>query len=128
VRRRILAYDIALVLWAALWLVVGVLVHRAVVDLAGLSEPVVDAAAALEETAQGLRQVDEIPFVGEIANLPAIERDVRIAAASARASARESREDVEQLARLLGFTVALVPTLPLLALWIPVRRDWRRRA
>lgn len=126
--RRVYAYDAVLVAWTAVWLVVGLLVYRDVRDLTGLSEPVVDAAAALEETAQGLRQVDEIPFVGEVANLPAIERDVRVAAASARTSARDAEENVRRLALLLGLSLAFVPTLPPLALWLAVRRDWRRRA
>lgn len=127
-RRRVAIYDVALVLWTAVWLVVGVLVYRDVRAMSELSDPIVDAAAALEETAQGLSQVDDIPFVGEIANLPRIEQRVRVAARSARTSANESREHVARLAWLLGAAIALVPTLPLLALWIPVRRDWRRRA
>jgi hypothetical protein len=126
-RRRVLAYDLGLVVWAVLWIVVGVLVHNEVRNLAELSDPVVAAAAALEETAEGLNQVDDIPFVGEVANLPRIEQRVRVAARTARASARESRESVRRLARLLGISIALVPTLPLLALYLPLRRDWRRR-
>ena len=126
-RRRIAAYDVAIVLWTALWLVVGLLVHREVSALADASEPVVDAAVALEETAEGIGSIDEIPFVGDIANLPAIERSARRAAVSARVSARETRKGVERLAWLLGVSIALVPTLPLLAVYVPVRRDWRRR-
>jgi hypothetical protein len=126
-RRRMYAYDAALVLWAALWLVVGTLVHREVTALADASVPVVDAAAALEETAQGIAQLDEIPFVGEIANLPAIERSAREAALSARRSAVETNEGVKRLAWLLGGSIALVPTVPVLVLWLVVRRDWRRR-
>jgi hypothetical protein len=125
--RKVLAYDVALVVWTIVWLVAGVLVYRDVNELVGLSEPVVDAAAALEETAQGLRQIDEIPFIGEVANLPAIERDVRIAAVSARRSAREAEDNVERLAYLLAAAVAFVPTVPPLALWLSVRRDWSRR-
>lgn len=127
-RRRVAIYDVALVFWTVVWLVVGVLVYRDVRAMTELSDPIVDAAAALEETAQGLSQIDDIPFVGEIANLPRIEQRVRVAASSARASANESRDHVSRLAWLLGGAIALVPTLPLLALWIPVRRDWRRRA
>lgn len=126
-RRRVLAYDLGLVLWAALWIVIAVLVYRDVKSLAELSVPVVDAAVALEETAVGIGSINEIPFLGEVANLPEIERRVREAARSARSSAAESHESVERLAWLLGLSVALVPTLPLLALYLPLRRDWRRR-
>ncbi len=126
-RNRILAYDVAIVLWTALWIAVGALVHQEVSALADASEPVVDAAVALEETAEGLASIGEIPFVGEIANLPSIERSAREAARSARRSAGETHEGVKRLAWLLGGSIALVPTLPLLALYAPVRRDWRRR-
>ena len=126
-RRRVLAYDVGLVLWTVLWLVIGMLVYRDVRDLANVSEPIVAAASALEETAQGLRQIDEIPFVGDVANLPAIEREARLAARIARRSARETDETVKRLAYLLGAAVAFVPTLPPLALWLSIRREWRRR-
>lgn len=125
--RRVYAYDAVLIVWTAIWLAVGAIVYRDVRDLTGLSDPVVDAAAALEETAQGLRQIDGIPFVGDVTNLPAIERDVRAAAASARASARDAEENVRRLAIVLGLSLAFIPTLPPLALWVAVRREWRRR-
>jgi hypothetical protein len=124
--RRIVAYDVALIIWAATWIVVGLLVYRGVRDLAELSKPIVDASVALDETADGLAQVASVPFVGEAANLAEIEERVRRASASARRSARVSREGVRELAVLLGFAIALVPTLPLVAIYLPVRRDWRR--
>ena len=126
-RNRILVYDAALVLWTAAWLVVGLLVYRDVRDLAELSEPALDAAVALEETADGLREIRTVPFLGDVGNLEQIERRVRVAARSTRRSAHESREGIRRLAWLLAGSIALVPTLPLLALYVPVRRDWRRR-
>lgn len=126
-RRRILAYDLGLALWAAGWVVMGALVYDNVRGLAELSVPVIKASRALEETAEGLDRVASIPLVGDAANLDAIKVRVREAAAGARASARDSRENVRTLAWLLGVSIALVPTLPLLAIYLPIRRDWRRR-
>ncbi len=124
--RRIVAYDIALVGWAATWVVVGLLVYRDVRDVAELSKPIVDASIALDETADGLEQIASVPFLGDAANLDEVETRIRRASASARRSARETRQSVRELAVLLGFTIALVLTVPLLAIYVPVRRDWRR--
>ncbi len=126
-RARILAYDVGLAIWALVWIGMGFFVHENVRGLAELSVPVVKASRALDETAEGLDRISSIPLIGDAANLDAIRARVREAGVEARASARESRENVRTLAWLLGISIALVPTLPLLAIYIPVRRDWRRR-
>jgi hypothetical protein len=125
--RRIVAYDVGLAVWAVVWLVVGALVYRDVREVAELSKPIVDATVALDETADGLKQIGSVPFLSDAANLGEIEERIRRASASARVSARSSRESVRELAVLLGIAIALVPTVPLLVLYVPVRRDWRRR-
>lgn len=45
----------------------------------------------------------------------------REAGESAQESGAASRESVENLSVLLGLTIGLVPTLPLLAVWVPLR-------
>ncbi|MEP7334596.1 MAG: hypothetical protein ABI717_02340 [Actinomycetota bacterium] len=126
-RARILAYDVGLAIWALVWIGMGFFVYENVRGLAELSVPVIKASRALDETAEGLDRISSIPLIGDAANLDAIKARVREVGMEARASARESRENVRTLAWLLGISIALVPTLPLLAIYVPVRRDWRRR-
>ncbi len=127
-RRRVVTYDLLLLVWAGIWLAMGALVYDNVRGLGELSVPVIKASRALDETAKGLDSISSIPLIGDAANLDAIRARVAEAGREARASARESRENVRTLAWLLGISIALVPTLPLLVLYIPLRRDWRRRA
>jgi len=120
--RRLL--DAAIILWAAAWIVVGLLVAREVRGLADLSRTVTAAGYALHEAGSTLGTLEGVPFVGEDVGDVA-ERTER-AGRSARESGRSSRESVESLATLLGLSIALAPSLPLIALYLPMRLAWIR--
>ena len=120
--RRLL--DAAIILWAAAWIVVGLLVAREVRGLADLSRTVTAAGYALQEAGNTLGTLEGVPFVGEDVGDVA-ERTER-AGRSARESGRSSRESVESLANLLGLSIALAPSLPLIALYLPMRLAWIR--
>jgi len=120
--RRLL--DAAIVLWAAAWIVVGLLVAREVRGLADLSRTVTAAGYALQEAGNTLGTLEGVPFVGEDVGDVA-ERTER-AGRSARESGRSSRESVESLATLLGVSIALAPSLPLILLYLPMRLAWIR--
>jgi hypothetical protein len=123
-KRVTVVLDAIVVAWIVTCAVLAVWVSREVRSLAELSDTVVVAGSALDETADAIGRVAEIPFVGP--ELERIERDVRAAAASARLSGRTSREDVEWLAVLLGVVVGIGPTVPLLILYVPLRFAQRR--
>ena len=128
---RIRVYDAAVATWAVLWLVVAVLVANDVRGLTELSDTVVTSATALDRTAQGLVSVqqtlDAIPFAPEIADIEELRRAVARTAREARASGRSSKEHVERLALLLGIAIAVAPTLPVLAIYLPLRRTWQQQ-
>ena len=113
-------FDLGLAVWAATWFVVAGFVFVEVRAIGELSDSLVDASRALRGTADGLgqieREVEALPFVGQIAGVDRIQRSLRVAANDARASAREARASVTRLAWLLAVITGLVPTLPLLAL------------
>lgn len=127
---RVRIYDAALVTWALLWVVIAVLVAQDVRGLTDLSDTVVTSARALDQTAEALTTVEktlnDIPFVPEIRDIEDLRRAVAATARDARVSARSSREHVERLSLLLGFSIALAPTLPVLAVYLPLRRTWQR--
>lgn len=120
--RRLL--DAAVLLWAAAWVVVGVLVAREVDGLTDLSRTVTAAGYALEEAGGALRSLERVPFVGE--DVDDVGERTERAGASARVSGRSSRESIEDLSLLLGISIALAPSLPLLALYLPMRIAWSR--
>jgi hypothetical protein len=149
--RSVLVADLVVAAWSIVWIALGVVVAREVRQLNDLSETVVTAGQALDQTGDGLRGtsqglrevhralqvVESLPFVGrEIEenlegaadSLDDIAREVEETARSAEASGRSSKESTDDLSVILGLAVALVPTLTLLAAYAPFRSVRVRRA
>ncbi|HEX2045363.1 MAG TPA: hypothetical protein VHF23_07040 [Gaiellaceae bacterium] len=118
------ALDVAVAVWTAAWIGLGLWVAREVQNLADLSETVTAAGVALEEAGGALQSLDGVPFVGE--DVARVGERTERAGQSARVSGSSSRESVESLSVLLGVSIAVAPSLPLLALYLPMRLAWRR--
>lgn len=117
--RSLWAIDGAILIWAAAWIVVGFVVYHEVRGLSQLSDTLESASDAIDETGRALGNLRDLPFVGpDLGNLA---DRASATAASARASAEDSRKRAERLSIVLGFSVAVAPTVPLLALYIPMR-------
>jgi hypothetical protein len=124
--RLIHVLDAVVLLWVAAWVVLAVLVGREVRNLRELSETVVLAGVAVEDTGELVATLEGVPFiggeVGDVANR------VREAGASAQESGQESRDSTEDLSVLLALSIGLIPTLPLLGLYVPLRLAWTQDA
>ena len=116
--------NVFLLVWAAFWIALAAYTAYEVAALRRLSHTVVKAGTATESTGHALAVVGHLPFVGgRISHLAA---QAVAAGASARASGASTATTIDQLAVLLGVAIALVPTVPLLALYVPLRLSWRR--
>jgi hypothetical protein len=116
--------NVVLVIWAALWIGIATYTAYEVAALRALSQTVVKAGTATESTGHALAAVGHLPFVGgRISQLAA---QAIAAGASARASGASTVTTIDQLAVLLGIAIALIPTVPLLGLYVPLRLSWRR--
>jgi len=116
--------NVALVAWAAFWIGIAAYTAYEVSALRSLSATVVKAGAATESTGHALAALNGVPFVGsEVGRLA---QQAIAAGASARASGAASGSTIDRLAVLLGIAIALIPTLPFLSLYIPLRMSWRR--
>jgi hypothetical protein len=124
--RLIHVLDAVVVLWVVAWVVLAVLVGREVRNLRELSDTVVLAGVAVEDTGELVETLERVPFfggqVGDVASR------VREAGESAQVSGRESRESTEDLSVLLALSIGLIPTLPLLGLYAPLRLAWTQDA
>jgi len=118
--------DVLVVLWVALWVAVGIGVAREVESLNELAETLELAAGAIEETGTVLETIADVPFVG--GGVQELAERIEQTGVSARRSAAESRESVRSLSRLLGASVAVMPSLLLLGIYLPLRLLWRREA
>jgi hypothetical protein len=119
-----LAVDAAIAGWLIAWVLIGLQVGREVRQLTELNDTVVLAGGAIEETGDVLEEVGRIPFVG--APVGDLADRIRQTGRSASRNAASSRQSVEDLSTLLGVSIALIPTIPLVAVWIPLRLRWRR--
>ena len=118
--------DVVLVVWVAAWIALGVVVGREVQGLESLSETTVTAGRALDSAGQALGAVANLPLVGE--NVRELAIRTREAGRSAVASGRESRDSIHDLSILLAVAIALVPSLPYVLLYVPLRLSSRRLA
>jgi hypothetical protein len=124
--RLVRVLDVAAVLWVVLWIVLALLVGREVRDLRELSDTVVTAGVAVEQTGSLVRKLDNVPFLG--AQVSGVAEQVEDAGRSAQASGRDSRDSTENLSVLLALCIGLIPTLPLLGLYLPLRWAWTHDA
>lgn len=114
----------AIAVWAAFWIGVAAYTAYEVAALRTLGHTVVQAGLATESTGHALAALAHVPLVGgRIATLAA---QAIAAGASARASGASTATTVDQLAILLGIAIGLIPTVPLLALYLPLRLSWKR--
>jgi hypothetical protein len=119
-----LAIDAAIAGWLVAWILVGLQVGREVERLGELNDTVVLAGEAIQQTGDLMEQIGRIPLLGE--PVGDLADDIRRTGRSASRNAAASRESVEDLSLLLGLSIALIPTIPLAAVWIPLRLRWRR--
>jgi hypothetical protein len=116
--------NVALAVWALFWVVLAAYTAYEVAALRALSHTVVKAGAATVSTGHAIAAVGHLPFVGgQISQLAA---QAVAAGASARASGASTATTIDQLAVLLGIAIALIPTLPVLGLYLPLALSWRR--
>lgn len=116
--------NVGLAIWAVFWIGIAAYTAYEVSALRTLSHTVVKAGAATESTGHALAAIGHLPFVGgQISQLAeqAIE-----AGASARTSGASTAATIDRLAVLFGIAIALIPTVPLLALYLPLLLSWRR--
>ena len=119
--------DLLLLFWALGWVLMGIAVARETRDLAAVSDNAREAGAATQRAGELLESLTDLPLVGERLREPA--ETIQQAGRSTVEGAERSRERAEGLANLLGFSIAIIPSLPLLMFYVPgrlaVERDRR---
>jgi hypothetical protein len=115
--------DAIVVLWVAGWIAMGLGVSHDVANLSQLADTVVTSGRSVRQTGQALRGLEDLPFVGSVVK-PRVERviaQIDAGASQAIASGESAKESVHSLSVLLGVSVALIPSVPILALYVPFR-------
>ncbi len=119
--------DLGLAIWVVVWIWLADVVHDAVLGLATPGRKLEAAGTSMGDSLRDAGStVGGIPYVGDDASRPF---DGAGASADQVASAGRSQvEAVETLAFWLGLAVALIPILIALAVWVPPRVRFVRRA
>jgi hypothetical protein len=108
--------DLALIVWSVAWVWMGITVAQEVRGLGELSGTVNRLGQAIAEVG-GL--LGELPLIGDEVAGPAGE--ITAAGENAVASADEVRSSARTVGTLLGISIALIPTSPVLLLYLPRR-------
>jgi len=116
--------DLLLAIWVAAWIAMGVAVASELGDLTDLSDTVVQAGRATEEVGRTIALLTDLPLVGDQLEGPA--REIQRAGTSSVRSGRSSRSSVEDVSTLLGIAIAVIPTVPVAAFYLPRRVRWQR--
>lgn len=116
--------DVALAAWVALWIWMGVTVAGELRDLESLSSTLARVGRATTQAGQTLGSFGDLPLIGERVRGPALQ--ITEAGRSAVVSARTSASALRQTSTLLGIAIALIPSVPLVALYVPRRVRWLR--
>lgn len=112
--RQVRLINAAVAVWTVVCLGAAVLVAWDVYHLDRWSDLLQSTAASLDRTGRVLGST--LGARAELANL----------AAQSRSSAASARDSVHELAYLLGMAIALIPTLPVLALMVRFRTARRK--
>lgn len=118
-RRFSLLLDLAVSVWVTAWIVFGILAGIYVYRLGLLGSTIRDAATALQQATTTLRPLGRLPFLG--GSFLKSADSVAAAARDARANSVTLEHDLHVLGYLLGVALSVIPSLPLLALYIPFR-------
>lgn len=122
--RTVSLRDSVVAFWVVLWLTMGVLTGLEIWSLSRVSDAAAASGRAADQAGRGLQELSALPLVPD--GPGRIGDEVRAAADEIDRSAALIRQDVRRLSLLLGVSVALLPTVPVLALYLPGRLRWRR--
>lgn len=118
-QRTLVVVDLLLVVWVVAWIVIGVEIAHQVNGLGHLATTVQRAGQAAVASGDALRTLSGIPLIG--GSLGSTAHRVIAAGQSAVANGQLGRGSVSDLATLLGVAVALIPSIPVIAVYAPLR-------
>jgi hypothetical protein len=127
-QRSIVAIDVLVVLWTVAWIVLGVAVGSFVERLGAVGDGLEDAGRAIGRAGEAVDQLSDVPLVGE--GFSEVAAEIQEVGLDTAARGRSVEHDADRLALLVGMSLALGPTLPILAVWLPPRvsRERERHA
>jgi hypothetical protein len=116
--------DAIVAIWVVFWVAMGIWTAVTVHGLKQISDTSIKAGDAVAQAGQVLSLAGALPIVGS--QFAAQADQIRALGQSARESGEKSKSSIDRLTFLLGFSIAIVPSVPLLVFYIPARLAARR--
>lgn len=116
--------DGLVALWFVLWLVIGGWAGHTLWSLSELGDTVSSSGQATQSAGDALQVVGGVPVIGE----RPLELGKEVSATGEEITQRgqQVKGQMRQLSLLLGLAIALIPTVPVLGLYLPQRLSRRR--
>jgi hypothetical protein len=122
--RAVRVLDIVMVVYLVVWAALGIAIGRDIAQQVDLADQVARVGATLRATGEGFEALSAIPFVGD--DIGIVAERVVTAGAEVEASGQASADSIREMSVLVALAVALLPTLVLVPLYLPMRLAWRR--
>ena len=113
---RITSPDVVLAVWAAFWIALAVAVVVDTRDVADLGDTVSRTGSAVSEVGGAM---GSIPLIS--GDVSSASQSIQDAGASAEVNGQESGAAADRLGIYLGIAIAVIPSVPLLGLYLPLR-------
>lgn len=110
--------------WLVLWLVVAAWSGYTIWNLSGLGDTVTTTGEAIHSAGEALETVGAVPVIGE--GPAEVGREVVAAGEDIAVRGQQVQSQLRQLSLLLGLSIAVMPTTPVLGLYLPLRQARRR--
>ena len=117
--------DVLLALWVVLWIVLALAIAHEVRNLGRLSTTGERVGTAAVRVGESLEKLSSVPLVGD--RVAGAGSEVRAAGSRAVSGAHAADRSVDRLSVLLGLSIAVLPTAPLLV-YVPLRIERAREA
>jgi hypothetical protein len=122
-----LASDVFVLVWIYVWYRVGQLVHDTLVQVAAVGYRIQGSAGQMSGSlTQAGKSAGSVPLVGDNLGRPLTNAGAQVG--DIAGAGRSAGDTLTNLATPLGWAVALGPILLVLAIWLPRRWRFARRA
>lgn len=110
--------------WLVLWLVIGGWTGWTIWDLSVLGDTVTQSGEAIGSAGAALESLSGVPVIGD--DTAQVGGDALTAGKEIADRGQIVEAQLRQLAILLGLAIAVMPTTPILGLYVPLRNARRR--
>ncbi len=111
-------------LWVTVWVVVGAVLGYEIWRLDGLAASTVDSGHSLARAGDALGALSSVPLIGDTTGQ--LGQQVSSTAAGIVSNGLQAYSSIHGISVLMGLSVALIPTLSALAVYVPSRRARRQ--